>query len=526
MKMIESNSNLEGQKKSVKKVKKKENEKKNDNDIIKFDREKPIKAIGGIIEEFNIFYEPIEFPYFLYNKEGEMGISKAKKGISPDSHFKKLIEKDYIIFDDKKFIFDETPKDPIWAVPTLDEAKDLIDGIYPIKSGKDIFLMIRDSLNVLYEVIDERDFSLISLGIIQSWLKHILDAVFYLGFEAKRGSGKTKFLEGIIPLSYHGYLAGDLTGSGIARLIEKYGLSIAIDEVDQKPDSTIDICRQGYRKGVPYIRCDPPNYEPKIFDVFGMKYFTFYKLADMALHQRTIIVQLKPTKDERISLINRYVTEFSKQLNTKIFFWYIRNCHRFSLLSLPSLPYFSLFLQENKNLKNDEKRLKLFNELTRTYDKEQKKFLEGLFGRNQELAINIILLAEILEYNELLNILKEKFTEKQELDSITESTAHREVLIEVLTEIYRESNLKNYILSKGGFGGCVYVPKKEVLREFQDRLETNRLSRVSIKTYDSLLLDLGFQDSLNISRQYFKNNNVLCLIYTQDIKKSLGIESD
>ena len=492
-------------------------ERKEKEESVELGLETPIKWAGGFLREFEIFYEPISPFYYLYNCKGNIGISKVEKGQKPIG--KRLTDCYIIQIENKRFELDKKPETPIWVVPSLEEVQDFINGEFPVNTSQEIFGYIKYLFKILFDVIDKSDYSVSSLGSMQSWLCNFIDTVFYNGFEAKPGSGKTKRLEATTPLIYHGFLAGNLTAAGLARLNDEQRISLAIDEIDQRKDDTIGVCRQGYRQGSPYIRCHPLTHSPERFDVFGYKLFTFYKIADPALHQRTIISRIRPTKDNRLGVINAHASEYAKQIAPKIFFWYMQNCHKFFLRSLQCLLYFPGFLhrgQKDVELVRNE----MFNKILERFNEKEKELIKKLYGRNQELAMCALNLIKIFELdNKILKDIEVKFMEKDELDQLNQQTTHREIFLDCLRDCHRGGR----IILKGEFEGSKIYPKKELYTMLQNKLLEAGVSRISNTTFDHFLADIGFIDNVNIKRQYYNDSNLVCLVYTPDILESLNI---
>ncbi len=119
---------------------------------------------------------------------------------------------------------------------------------------------------------DERFYSVIANVIICSYIRDQLTTATRPIFYAPTKTGKSRTLECLANLCYRGMLVIDPTGASLFRLIEKYHLTICIDELQKlegPKKSDVDlIIKGGFADGPGVPRCNEKG-EVEFFKVYG-----------------------------------------------------------------------------------------------------------------------------------------------------------------------------------------------------------------------------------------------------------------
>lgn len=483
------------------------------------DSKKMLDSRGGILLPLKLIYEPLGNDFYCFNKNGKKGVQKAM--------YDKDIKKHFIVIDEEYYYFKDKPlKQVLFQVPDDDLLEKWKKDETPKFSNKEIFEKVLNFFKVCIDTVEEYHLLNPALAVLQSWRQPILNQVFYVGFEAKWGGGKTKALEGFSSIAYHGYLLSDTSQSAMVRALEQQGLTIAVDELDvigntKGRDSDLyKSFRQGYRKGNYFLRVNPNNFsEFDKADGFGTKAFTFVNDVEGALQQRSLVTSLRPTNDKRLAIIDMYIKDFGKNLFEKIFCWHMDSVE--SLPFLPSLPYLPHTLTGDVDV--NKIRQNLYEQIVKDFSKDQRTFLEKFTGRNSELSYNVVLLSKIFEID-ILDRIDKCMLEKEESDKGFNDNVLMDILKKTLVDLYdRQSH--NYRLEKGCFKGFFYYPKNFVQEQYRSELKSKDYHMVSSSKFKALLKEVGFLMNVNIKRQKFESTNPSCLIYDNPVLKELGLES-
>jgi hypothetical protein len=493
-----------------------------------------IKGCGGVYNDLVI--EPLGNYRYLYNYNG-------KKGVISSSYDKDL-KQDFLTIENETYIFeDKSLKKVIFNIPSEQAIQEYINDLYEIKDSKTLFEHVEKYLKILYDVKSSY-YPFITVGIFQSWLLHGLQAVFYLGFEAKYGGAKTVFLEGMSIISRHGCLSGNITSAGVGRLVEKYNLSLFADEIDiktkSKDNELYEVFRIGYRRNNPYIRLKDSkhNFDEDICDPFGFKAFSIHSQVEKALKTRSVIVPLRTSKNTKLPILNLYKNQLGKPLFEDLFFWYMENAKDFvapvSLVSLLS----TVFSKENTDIESIRKQL--FDEILKDFTEKEIDTLLKFFGRNEELLYIALIVCKKLNINVIYE-LEKTFTEKTESDDVYSDNYMIGLLRELIVNIYKRKDKANdpelpivndieiNEVEKGEFKGSLYCGKTELYETFRIHLKNKDIRPVSPTTFSEYLLELGFNENINIKKERFgkdKEKFLKALIFDQAALYHLGIKKE
>jgi len=501
---------------------------------------------GGIIHELSLIFEPIGGYRYLYKYRDERGIALA--------HFNKDTNRYYLDFDDVTFPFDGKPIDKVlFAVPSKQAISEWINGRRRERSAAEIFQDLVQYFEVLYDVADPVFLKIAAIGQFQSWVLPALNAVFYLGFSAKYGGGKTAFLEGIAQVSRHGCLTGNISGAAVARLAERYQLSLMADEIDVKSQSKDNevylLFRQGYKRGNFYVRLagdSSSGYEPDIFDPFGFKACTFHDDIEKAFRSRTFVIPLRTSNDTALPILNLYKRDIGQPLFEDLFFWQMDNLlDVVASVASPKIVSNSSMMQQANRLENGlvadvadvaqvpgvsvgDIRQKMLQQLVTDFSREQVELLKKYFGRVEELLYIALRVANIVGVD-LQTELKAAFDMKKQEAFLHSESYTIQALSDLLVEKY--NNVKGFDehrLNRGAYAGCVFVKKADVYEDFRLALRSKDVRPPDVSTFNGYLKELGFDENINIRRERFEGHAhpMLALIFDSVALRALGLEDE
>jgi hypothetical protein len=172
----------------------------------------------------------------------------------------------------------------------------LASGVAPYGPQEQLIARIKKLLHKYADIPDWWK-ELIAHYILMTWVFDRFTAVPYLRFLGEPGTGKTRSLFIARALSYKSILAGGATSaSPVFRLIERWGGTFVVDEGDWKNSDEyteiIKIFNQGYMRGLPVLRTEGKDLEPRAFDVYGPKIVsTRHRFMDSATEGRCLTLE-------------------------------------------------------------------------------------------------------------------------------------------------------------------------------------------------------------------------------------------
>ncbi|MCX6821801.1 MAG: bifunctional DNA primase/polymerase [Candidatus Aenigmarchaeota archaeon] len=475
-----------------------------------------IKSGGYVSAE--IVIEPIGSRRYIYN-------TIKKRGSTQSEHDK---EKGwYLEIEGKTYVFVNPPLlKPLFRVLKEEDIEAWINKKYKVKTGQEIFNSIMQYFKTIYD-LEDKYYPILALGKLQSWLTPILNTVFYIGLEAKRGAGKTSILEGSDIVSRHGFLVGNVT-EAIARDIDAQQLSVFADEIDNRTkgkDNPLYQCfRQGYRRNNPYLRHREKTFEPERYDGFGYKEFSVHADIEKALKDRSIMIPTKVTLDKRLPILNIFKEQIGYSVFKDLFFWYLDNISN-SFTLYHSFTLFSCFMNDNSKT-IEEKRQLLYEEITKSFSIEEIGLLSQFVGRNIEILFIALTICKAFNLDLKAN-LKEIIEEKQSYDDIPDAYLI-DLLKEALVVIHADNkDNQDFRIQKGDFIGCFFYPKTKTFEAYRDKLSGKGITRFSSYTFTEYLRELNFEDKVNVKMErigFDERTKAKCLIFDDSILKTLGIE--
>jgi len=512
-------------------------------------QEYSIHGSGGIYQDLVI--EPIGGYRYVYNYKGKKGVSSVdydpETGVSS------------IEIEGENFFFSSPPlKECIFRVPSEESIRKYVNGEYPLKDAPELFRELVNYFKIFFDLPQSFYYEIVAIACLQSWVVDILYTVFYLCFSASHGSGKTAFLEALSIVVRHGFLAGNISSASVARIIDKYKLTLLCDELDtisQNRDNEVyQIFRLGYKKGNLYVRqkeTGKGGYTEEVIDPFSFKAYTIHSKVEPALATRSIEVPLRMSDDTRLPVINIAKEQYGFPLFEDLFFYYLEHGS-----SLPGC--FSCF-QPPKNARNkggqQEKNLspivsfvsrvaggpiergvhiknsvrdELFNGLVESFTGEEIEILRNFFGRNEELFFVCLQICKMFKISRL-DALQHVFKSKIQLEG--DDNVFIGLLRDLLREIYfNNKHDTKFILADGEYEDCFCYEKTKAYREFRQRLMDEGFSPIGPAKFDEYLMTLGFSRGVNIRKERFqvegKQTSRLALIFDDEVRRKLEVDME
>lgn len=126
-----------------------------------------------------------------------------------------------------------------------------------------------------------------------SWRYDSFGSIPYCRWHGDYGQGKSRGEQAVGVLCYRPtFVAGTVGPAPIFRLVSRYGGTLVIDEADNLNPEVTKVLLCGYKKGMPVVRCDGQDFEPRSYDVYGPKLLTTRKrFLDIALESRCFTIQ-------------------------------------------------------------------------------------------------------------------------------------------------------------------------------------------------------------------------------------------
>lgn len=499
------------------------NEKREEEDVVQITSNTLLHPAGGITDNF--VYEPIGNLQYVYKtKDGAKGITNATEDE----------ENWFIQIENQTYVFSDKPLDTItFYSPNREIIEKWINNEHTSKSGKELFNICKNYLRTFLDLPDDNYYSIAVLTALESWLREVINVVFYLGIVGGFGGGKTVAAEAITYLLYHGHSSGNISSADVARSIDQQKLSLFIDDIDSfagsKDSEVYQVVRQGYRKGLPYSRVNPNTLEPEDFDIFGVKIFTIHSDIERALKTRTFIINIAESSSKQLPILNLKKEEFGKKIYDELFIWYMDN-----ILELKDkinandkflFDLLNLFNFRSDELDKETVREYIYKSLP-TNILEKVEQVQQVTGRNLELFFIGLFVADAVGLDltkELISILSEKKESESEFDESVILSLLKDFLIEQYEQL---KDKPEYLTPDGLF----FIKNKELYTSFNAKLKGEGFSGITPHKFKGYLRDLGFVDKVNRKAREVmdkgKKQALLCCIFDARIKEKLGFVDD
>ncbi len=479
---------------------------------IKLAEEFEIHPAGGVIPQIKLWYEPINEKEFVYNWNGTKGIAvikEAKGGLH------------YLEIEGKRFWFNSPPlNEKELSVfnklnPTI--IYDWVNGKRKPLSTNEMWEKVYNYFKTFFDFSEEINYTMVTLTVFLSYLKHLLPATWYLLIYGEFGGGKTTLGELISLLSYHGCKIANMSISFIGRGLDRLRITPFIDEFDAVNDEELlALVRQGYRRGQKYARINKEGMKPEIFDIYTNWIISIHGMAEEALTTRAFPILVSETQDRILPIINLAKENYANTLYNELMIWWGEN----SVKIMEKLGNPLGEVENNSQLSKDE----IFKSCTKYLTKEDVEKLTKATGRSMELGYLMLLSSRIIGIE--LDIQKVFETMESMMDEIRETGiigSLRDYLVKLYKELKYNPNFRN---SANEF----MIANKDVYQRFNDYLVSTRQEKLSPKKFKALLLDLGFSGDARkhakiplLSQPDEEPSTRLALIFTPKVCKRLGI---
>jgi hypothetical protein len=165
---------------------------------------------------------------------------------------------------------------------------------------REIYNRILEGLTRHFEFYDDREYDLLTLWIIHTYLRPIWETVPYLAVTGAPNVGKTKTLQFLAMLCFNGLLSLNISLATVYRLTESLGATLLFDEAEslssvERRQEIRTILHGGYKKGLYVFRTGKTKNEqlvPEKYDVFGSKAYVSYSGLEDILTQRSIPITM------------------------------------------------------------------------------------------------------------------------------------------------------------------------------------------------------------------------------------------
>ena len=171
-------------------------------------------------------------------------------------------------------------------------------------------------------------YNYLPLWIMYTWIFDTFKTATYLFFLGKHQTGKTRLMEVLNQVVYHGYTSSSPTESSLARDIDELKVVPFLDEitmVDLYKKNLYNLLASGYKKGCFLVRVSENSRKRERFDVFGPKVLAGRNSIDAPLTDRCLTINMK--KNNKI--FNIFINEESaSRLRTSLLlfrFIYLKN---------------------------------------------------------------------------------------------------------------------------------------------------------------------------------------------------------
>ncbi len=343
--------------------------------------------------------EPIgDLKYIIGDEEGNFRVATAVKE-----------NRDYTleIVEDKSIILDEVLDTTTFSFrPNLDYIKQLNDKTIEKINPESMFRGLVNYGKKYLDLQNEHDYLILALHIYQTYKIDNLSSVFLLAIDGDRNVGKTSVLEFCNDLGYRYGLIKNITGAGLMRVVEREGLNIGFDELDELQDGqredVMATLRGSQRRNNKAIRLIKTNndFVPKHFDVFGSHSFCFRGTVEDALDSRTLSIQMKRTNDNTYSVVSTAREKEVYRLRNLLFYYRLYN---YLINDSKQKDFFEQFTESELLTKEyitkaeaRKNRHESYVILTKHLDEEVRNYLNKLFGRTAELYLVVVNLAKSL----------------------------------------------------------------------------------------------------------------------------------
>jgi hypothetical protein len=490
------------------------------------------------------------FCYFPLGNLRYLVIHKNKQRQIVNAEFDKLSRKYVLEINDftskkaetQKYYMTHPIQKLIWKNnPPEEMIEDFVAGKLKQRPIKDISIDILESLRVLWDANSDLDHYTLLGAVIQTYTKNFQNSTVYFAVDGQYGSAKTTILEYLQVLGDRTFLASDISGSGILRIVDQHKANILVDELDQLPDlsrSGVEkILRSGQRRGnSAYKSNTTKNFEVEEYETYGAHSFCFRGTTEDALRSRSLPIRSKKTKNHMVGLLNEDKRLHLLHLRYELFFWYVsKYLDAVKRFEKPAYKLTQLTPITKASVSVDERqRIHYKNKISPLPD-IAKEYMKKLHGRNAGIYHTLVMIFKTIQLDGLIEDLG-KIMEQKQIDDGVQDDEIREFVQELLVECYdtartTANNQTNpdiaYRLQKGTYEGCYYYPTKRFYQRQKDMEELRKIQPITRKKIIMFLKEFGFitGETFNAPQQNKESKKTMrVLIFSKDVMRELKLK--
>ena len=177
---------------------------------------------------------------------------------------------------------------------------------------------------------------IVACFVLATWFPDCFEAAPYLWVVGPLGSAKTKLLRLLWSMCRRGLIAGDLRSASVYKLMDAWGPTLIIDELELGGSGAnaelLRLLRTGSGPGVPafsngqgFSTCCPKVVASR------------QPLGEAALLSRGLIVSLLPTDDDLLPLDQAAMTQITADLQGKLLMFRLQNLHALKNFASPRM---------------------------------------------------------------------------------------------------------------------------------------------------------------------------------------------
>jgi hypothetical protein len=321
---------------------------------------------------------------------------------------------------------------------------------------------------------NEQDYWFNALVKLSTFFYDIFNSLGYVRLQGFKASGKSRYLNLLVNLSYHGVLVTQSTVASMFRLIQANMPTLAIDEFEQPDIDILGVINQGYKRGAKVPRCDENDgFSVKFFDVYGPKALASINELDATTQSRCFTqIMLKSVDTEQVQREEVFTDEQSLQQDLYIL----------RLTKLADVEKSVKEIRESQDRRNALKGEfdKLFEDASNEGSNGQNAKMEHVSGRLWEMTSPLFILSGLIEEDDIRETLQRNLARY-----VLEEMRFRET--ETVQDI--ETTILSYLVKTDQANRYVF------LSEIKNTLaEEYNIEDLNEKSISSTLKKLGFKD--------------------------------
>lgn len=479
---------------------------------------------GGILGALTYMpIAPLEYAYYIAGKRGIASVQQNAR-----------TKQWSLEVEGKNFWFEDEPlgdKELLFNLPDYKLVKDWVNGKVKSKDINELFAEMKQYFKFFLDLSEEGYYDLLCYSVLQSWLIHWLNSVFYLSIMGQFGGGKTRIGESWVKLCRHGHLISNPSLAFVGRAIDKLKITPFFDEFDvivggREDNELYALVRSSQRKGQKYCRISEGG-KPQMFNTYTSMGFSIHGDIEDALKSRSFIINTQETDKVDIPIVAHVAHTVERNLYSQLFIWYMDNSQDINNKYNNNVEHVE-HVDYSGRTDIDLARKKVANEMLSHSPPEIVNMLNTLniLGRNIELLFimgQLISLPSIQNINfdnikSIINIKKEIMAEVKETGVLG---ALRHYMIKTYNKLKKDLGYRT-------LSGEFMISNKELYEGFTQYLRDSQYQRISPKNFLGLLRELGFNPNnrknmrIKLRGEEEKKPRLACIFDTR-VQRNLGV---